>query len=113
MVPQQPISSLLAPVASYPATFQQVPQKHFGPQDADVQGNWVSRWNADANYIRSLSDDMLLSFMAEHARQNTRQQELLNNANIQPAVNSSFNSPLQQLPLPSQQQDIVNALQSF
>ena len=56
---------------------------------------------------------MLLSFMAEHARQNTRQQELINNANLQPAVNSSFNSPLQQLPSHSQQQDIVNTLQKL
>ena len=56
---------------------------------------------------------MLLSFMAEHARQKTRQQELTNNANLQPAANSSFNSPLQQLPSHSQQQDIVNTLQKL
>ena len=102
-------------IASAPPANQQplVPQRHFGPGDADSQGNWVSRWKADADYIRGLSDDMLLSFMAEHARQNSIQNQLLNKPQLQPAVNSNFNSPLLQLPSQNQQKEIVDTLRNL
>ena len=56
---------------------------------------------------------MLLSFMAEYVRQNTRQQSLLSTSQLQPAVNSSFNSPLQQLPSQNQQREIFGTLQNL
>ena len=56
---------------------------------------------------------MLLSFMAEHARQNTVQHSLLSQTQLQTAVNSSLNSPLQQLPSQNQQREIVDTLQNL
>ena len=41
----------------------------------------------------SLSDNVLLSFTSEYAQQNIRQRNLLSNAHVQSAANSSFNSP--------------------
>ena len=56
---------------------------------------------------------MLLSFMAEHARQNTLQSQLLSQSQLQPAVNSSFNSPLQHLSSQNQQKEIVDTLRNL
>ena len=106
-------SKVTATPVNHPQQQTQALQRHFGPEDADSQGNWVSRWKADADYIRGLSDDMLLSFMAEHARQNSFQQRLLNQSQLQSAANSNVNSPLQQLPSHLQQREIVDTLQNL